>query len=500
MARRVVTAREQVATLAPWRTAPVRTATVAQKIASWHLAEFDPMEMTQRLKQEFDDWAGPSGSKAGIGPWPKNLVKHWPYVEKFMKENYPAAHQGHDQGLEEAGPALDAGNYETGPEAVAKHGYDPAETAAAMLLLHRSGSPSSDTGGLNHQRLVDIYNKRQQMQRSYDQRQQSPPPQQQSPEPDPYASNPQFRGRPGIRPLKKSKQGKTATVEFPEHGHQIPNAPGPHPDRYWGEGGCGAMALAFKSMWPDLKVGMDVDDRDGTVNHAWVHDGKRSHDFMGTHDHPSAPSGGWQGATTHMDADPSHLADLMGINWSEDAPFDDHTVHEAATEINKHWLGDTSYDDDDHHYARRRTAEHDYRMDHTAPGPEDGFPLHNMAGSEALGGVPDDWHTHPQYYSYGEVSPRETKSVQQMYQRTNGNPHEMVDIYRALPHGKDDFHTGDWVTPSLEYARQHAMHPDDPSQDMPVIKSTVPAKHLFHNGDSYYEMGYHGPSHKGQVV
>ncbi|QIG58324.1 acetyltransferase [Gordonia phage Skog] len=152
-------------------------------------------------------------------------------------------------------------------------------------------------------------------------------------------------------------------------------------------------------------------------------------------------------------------------------------------------------------YAPRtsRVAQ-DYRMDHTAPGPEDGFPLHNMAGSEALGGVPDDWHTHPQYYSYGEVSPRETKSVQQMYQRTNGNPHEMVDIYRALPHGKDDFHTGDWVTPSLEYARQHAMHPDDPSQDMPVIKSTVPAKHLFHNGDSYYEMGYHGPSHKGQVV
>jgi len=159
-----------------------------------------------------------------------------------------------------------------------------------------------------------------------------------------------------------------------------------------------------------------------------------------------------------------------------------------------------------HLHARRTitASDDDYHMQHRAPGPDgSGFPLHDMTGEATggeLGGVPADWMTHPHYYSYGEVSKPETRKVQQMYQRTQGNPDAPVDVYRALPHGKTNFNTGDWVTPSLEYARQHAQHPDDPSQDMPVIKSTVPASHLWHNGDSYYEMGYHGPSHPGQVV
>lgn len=149
-------------------------------------------------------------------------------------------------------------------------------------------------------------------------------------------------------------------------------------------------------------------------------------------------------------------------------------------------------------------AEYDeYAGHHAAPGPGTGFPIHDMHGEDyggGLGGVPTDWQTHPQYYDSGEVSPRDTKNVQKMYNRVNGNPEAPVDMYRALPHGNTKFNTGDWVTPSLAYARQHAMHATDPSQDWPVIKSTVPAKHLWQNGDSYYEMGYHGPGHEGQVV
>lgn len=142
-----------------------------------------------------------------------------------------------------------------------------------------------------------------------------------------------------------------STDEFPQFGHQLPNAPGPHPDEFWGGGGCGHMALAFHSMWPDLKIGADIDNRDGTVNHAWVHDGKRSHDFMGTHDTPDAPAGMFPNATTHMDMDPKHLASIFGrggIRWSPEEPWNDDTVYEASEEIAKHWLGHKplAHDDD----------------------------------------------------------------------------------------------------------------------------------------------------------
>lgn len=150
-----------------------------------------------------------------------------------------------------------------------------------------------------------------------------------------------------------------------------------------------------------------------------------------------------------------------------------------------------------------RVAGEDYRGQHEAPGPDSGFPVHDMhSGGDnyELGSVPEDWQTHPHYYAHGEVGSRETKAVQQMYNRANGNPESPVDIYRALPHGNTQFNTGDWVTPSLEYARGHAKHATDPAQDWPVIKSTVPAKHLWQNGDSYFEMGYHGPSHPGTAI
>jgi hypothetical protein len=152
---------------------------------------------------------------------------------------------------------------------------------------------------------------------------------------------------------------------------------------------------------------------------------------------------------------------------------------------------------------RLAMAEYDeYAGHHQSPGPGTGFPVHDMSGNEDLGGVPDDWYTHPQYYAHSGEAPgvRGMKQTQQMYNRVRGNPEATVNIYRALPHGNADFHTGDWVTPSLEYARGHAASQQGPDQDWPVIKSTVPAKHLWQNADSYYEMGYHGPSHQGKMI
>lgn len=142
--------------------------------------------------------------------------------------------------------------------------------------------------------------------------------------------------------------------------------------------------------------------------------------------------------------------------------------------------------------------EYDYRMHHKAPGPDSGFPFHDMTGNYEIGGVPEDWYTHPQHYTRGEVSSGEVRKVQKAYQQAHGNPEHPVDIYRALPPGQDHINTGDWVTPSLEYARGHAQ--SEGSGDWPVIHMTAPAKHLWQNGDSYFEMGYHGPPSQAKTA
>lgn len=103
----------------------------------------------------------------------------WPNVENFLQAKYPAANKNHRAGWEEAGHALDNPHekvygkspYETGPDAVAQHGYDPAEVAAGMVLLHnQSHSLRGRLETTDKQRLVDIFNKRQQMQQNYEQR------------------------------------------------------------------------------------------------------------------------------------------------------------------------------------------------------------------------------------------------------------------------------------------------------------------------------------------
>lgn len=149
--------------------------------------------LVNRLHNEFHDWwknTFADRMRAGapeiagyqkygdpeIGP-----ITYWPNIEAFLKEKYPEAHRNHDMGYEEARPLLDNGYgadehhplmpYETGPEAIAKHGYDPKEIAAGMLLLHNESDPlRGDMSAEDQARLNDIFDKRVKMQRNYDQR------------------------------------------------------------------------------------------------------------------------------------------------------------------------------------------------------------------------------------------------------------------------------------------------------------------------------------------
>ena len=155
---RIITAREQVEMLAPWRTA----------------SGFDPNEVVNRLHGEFRDWA--SQNRESLPPtssFPPE--RSWKNIEMFLHDNYPEAHKGFSLGQEQAGEMLDypmkGKRYKTGPRTVEALGYDPKEIAAGVLLLHNRSHPFRMDQSADLDRLIRIFDKRQQMQRNYEQRQ-----------------------------------------------------------------------------------------------------------------------------------------------------------------------------------------------------------------------------------------------------------------------------------------------------------------------------------------
>jgi ribosomal protein S18 acetylase RimI-like enzyme len=142
-------------------------------------------ELVDRLHHEFHDWYGQNKddlyftepNNKGMGP-----LGHWPNIEAFLADHYPAAHRNLDMGMEAAQPLMDgkglygdrvpdAPTYETGQAAVDLHGYDPKEIAASMLLLHNGANPQrGDMAQHDQDRLNDIFDKRVKMQRTHEQR------------------------------------------------------------------------------------------------------------------------------------------------------------------------------------------------------------------------------------------------------------------------------------------------------------------------------------------
>jgi hypothetical protein len=153
-------------------------------VPAWAKMAAVTQDLVDRLKGEFADW---TDQHALLHPneHPRRL-DYWPHVEDFLSDNYPAAHRGHDMGLETTRPMLDntpisgfgaggIGNsrpYQTGPNFEKLYGYDPKEIASGMLLLHnRTNEYRDDLIPEDEARLHDIFQKRQQMQRNYEQRQ-----------------------------------------------------------------------------------------------------------------------------------------------------------------------------------------------------------------------------------------------------------------------------------------------------------------------------------------
>lgn len=144
-------------------------------------------------------------------------------------------------------------------------------------------------------------------------------------------------------------------------------------------------------------------------------------------------------------------------------------------------------------------ASEDYRMQHRPGGPGDGEEEGTAAPAHALDQVfPKDVYDKPHFYGTGTGlygGEKAFKDTIHTLRSIRGNPEAPVTMYRSLPpeHAHEGFKPGDWVSVHHDYARGHGLHHEDEKEDWPVIKATVPAKHLWNNGDSLDEFGYHGP-------
>lgn len=152
-----------------------------------------------------------------------------------------------------------------------------------------------------------------------------------------------------------------------------------------------------------------------------------------------------------------------------------------------------------------KESEYDYRSAHGAPAPDDDVssPLHNVTLNKTY---PEDFYSHKGfriYSDYGE--PHDFESHQKVV-RNRDKPDEKINIWRAIPTSvyKDAFkkakqsgqapirhmiQKGDWVTISRKYAIDHGKNALN--GDYKVVMLRVPAKHVYTNGDSIHEWGYH---------
>jgi hypothetical protein len=187
-----------------------------------------------------------------------------------------------------------------------------------------------------------------------------------------------------------------------------------------------------------------------------------------------------QGWHLNLDEHP-HLADMSEEDWDDQEA----SRHEGALEVPVSPVNETSNDQKE----IRAVASDDtsYRMQHQGPDADDGEGMHEIGSGRVY---PADIHQHPDWYGVGT----ETGSWDS-WSKVSGSkgwPSRRVTMYRSLPSPHREINTGDWVTSSAAYAREHGRmtNPDD---DWPVVKFEARADQLRNAGDSINEWSYHGP-------
>jgi hypothetical protein len=132
------------------------------------------------------------------------------------------------------------------------------------------------------------------------------------------------------------------------------------------------------------------------------------------------------------------------------------------------------------------SQSYDYRGNHIAPyKTEDGT---TAPGHELDKIYPPDVYEPKGHIYYGS-SDQMDKDTLNILRSAKGNPDHPITVYRAVPkeYAGEDIHPGDWVTPNLDYAEQHGQYFENGHQ---ILEKTVPAKHIYTEGNSLHEFGY----------
>lgn len=193
--------------------------------------------------------------------------------------------------------------------------------------------------------------------------------------------------------------------------------------------------------------------------------------------------------------------------WKNKTPRGMEEHDEVGFQLDGHENGDVQWHPDVvqalKHLVKKRaksklTESEDYRGIHTSPGPDSGAPLHDVSSN---GVYPSDFYSQKgfSYYSdYGNDYDRENHNKIIRYRN---QPDKKVWIHRAIPkkvHKKamktenpigNMIRSGDWVTISKEYAKDHGEA--NLNGDYKIASKLVPARHIYTNGDSHLEWGYH---------
>ena len=136
----------------------------------------------------------------------------------------------------------------------------------------------------------------------------------------------------------------------------------------------------------------------------------------------------------------------------------------------------------------------EYMMKHR-PWPDEEM----SAGLHDLDNVfPGIYGRHASDYKTFADDPRIDAQSLKVINAVRGNPEAMVDIYRAVPKGVRDFNTGDWISISKNYAKQHGESALNGDYDL--IKAKARAADISEPGDSIAEQGYWGNPVIGKVT
>lgn len=123
-----------------------------------------------------------------------------------------------------------------------------------------------------------------------------------------------------------------------------------------------------------------------------------------------------------------------------------------------------------------------HQTGHRPPGADYGAPMHDVES------MFPGYHQMPHVYKTyqpGNVD----RQAHAALTSARGRPDADITVYRAMPSNGQSIHPGDWVTPSREYAEVHKESNGKP--DWQIAQRTVKAKHLFSEGNSIAEWGWH---------